>query len=433
MIMALMTPLYGTLCLLLVSAIVATIYRCGLDVAFTDPRLVLIIRIWTAIITTIFVAFLLKIKCDKYFAGLVYYNPQKRIIFFMVECSLIVNVFTATLLFRPDEESISLIIITLLIVSTNVIIFLTALFMLVGFDILEDSKIQSNCQVIENMYRSLLSEKAEVMMEIDCISGKILNYFLKGQKQDGLVGTTYEKVTQTIIEKLHGDDRLEYLNQINLDHLKHCLNNNIHSWSYEYRLRTDTDDYEWYNDHIRVDQDLDSIKAIIVTSNIQQQKNLMYNASVDDLTGIFNRKSTEELINSYINLNHNGVLFLIDIDNFKAINDTLGHTTGDKVLKDIAQKLTTIFRSTDIIGRLGGDEFIVFIKSDIDVHSKATQLCNSVISTYSDGRNDVTISASVGICMVTQELNTFNKLYEMADTMLYASKDQGKNTFNVAS
>ncbi|OOO00640.1 MAG: hypothetical protein ATN35_06310 [Epulopiscium sp. Nele67-Bin004] len=433
-IVALMVPLYGNLCLLLMSAFVSSITGSELHVAFADPILMLVIRILTVFFTAVFSVLLLKIEADKYFNNLIYQNPQKLIIFFVIECALIIKIFTVSLLFLPPDKGYSLIAIAFLMVMTNTVIFLTALFMLVGFDMIEDRKIQSNYKMIDGMYKSLLSENSEVMAEIDCISGKVLNYLFRGVRQDKLIGTTYEKVTQNVIEKqIHPDDKLEYLNQTSLEHIKLYLNTDVRSWSYEYRLKTDNGVYEWYHDRVMVDtdDDLNSITAVIVTTNIQNEKNLKYCASFDDLTGLYNRKSIDELITVHLKEDTTGALFIIDIDNFKAINDNLGHTVGDAVLKEVAQKLSLLFGTTDIVGRLGGDEFIAFMKTNNNVQTRAMLLCNSIKHTYSDGNCDVTISASVGICLATEDHDTFDKLYAEADKMLYVSKEQGKNTFNI--
>ncbi len=129
--------------------------------------------------------------------------------------------------------------------------------------------------------------------------------------------------------------------------------------------------------------------------------------------------------------------YIIDMDNFKAVNDNLGHAIGDKVLVDVANKLTLLFNEYDFIGRLGGDEFAVMLVipenmsnySSRLIELKAKSLCENLKETYSDDRADVTVSASIGIAIYEKDGRSFSELYRHADLALYQSKNNGKNQF----
>ena len=157
-------------------------------------------------------------------------------------------------------------------------------------------------------------------------------------------------------------------------------------------------------------------------------------SELDALTGLNHKIITQEKIVALLEQGYEGVMFMIDIDHFKIINDTLGHSIGDNVLTDIAFKLEQTFRSDDIIGRIGGDEFMVFcpnlIVGDL-IKMKAQSLLNSCQRVYKNGDLTVQVSISIGICNVDKECNTFTRLYEKVDSALYEAKRNGRNQFSI--
>ena len=155
---------------------------------------------------------------------------------------------------------------------------------------------------------------------------------------------------------------------------------------------------------------------------------LNFKASHDELTGAYNRAGFDLLLSSLDQAST--YLLMLDVDNFKAINDTYGHETGDKVLKKLVQVLKKNFRSDDYICRLGGDEFVVFM-----VHSDETQRklikrkleqIDQELSYAEDGLPPV--SVSVGIVHGSQANDTA-ALLSKGDEAMYKSKKQGKHTF----
>lgn len=154
-------------------------------------------------------------------------------------------------------------------------------------------------------------------------------------------------------------------------------------------------------------------------------------ARTDPLTGISNRTIAEQLI-GHVLFNQPGklhALLMLDVDNFKSINDTYGHACGDEALSYLAGKLTAFFRKGDIIGRFGGDEFCVFmvgIPSPELVAAKCAVFCRMLASEPADGL-PVPITVSVGAALSSQGENSFDKLYQKADQALYHAKRRGKN------
>lgn len=178
-------------------------------------------------------------------------------------------------------------------------------------------------------------------------------------------------------------------------------------------------------------------KFIDITRHKIQIDELSELAQKDQLTGLYNKKATESLIKETLKMRRmhddNCALLIIDIDNFKNINDTLGHLYGDAVLTQLAEHLKAMFRSEDVVGRVGGDEFFVFLKnyrSEKVLMEKAREICYLFHKTYSEKEDFVTISASIGIALCPEHGTVFNGLYKKADAALYDAKARGKNCFS---
>ena len=155
---------------------------------------------------------------------------------------------------------------------------------------------------------------------------------------------------------------------------------------------------------------------------------LNYQASHDELTGAYNRAGYDLLLSS---IDHEStIMMLIDVDNFKTINDTYGHETGDKVLIKVVQVLNSIFRDDDCICRIGGDEFVVFMvhSSRIQrplIETKIQQI-NVELENTDDGLPPISIS--VGI-VNGKDVKDAETMFEKTDAAMYESKKQGKHTY----
>ncbi len=164
---------------------------------------------------------------------------------------------------------------------------------------------------------------------------------------------------------------------------------------------------------------------------IQQTEKL---SQYDGLTGLYNKKTTEHRIRKQLSSQPQlecGALMIIDVDNFKSINDTFGHLYGDAVLTQLGSSLRSIFQKSDILGRIGGDEFFVFLRNyqSIEIIEKrASEVCSKFSQSYSQKGKTIDISASIGIA-TTDFSFEFESLYEYADMALYGTKSRGKNGF----
>ena len=159
-------------------------------------------------------------------------------------------------------------------------------------------------------------------------------------------------------------------------------------------------------------------------------------ATTDGMTGLFNHTATIEKIThslQYDNLK-SAALFIIDIDHFKSINDNLGHDMGDLVIKDLAKLLTRTFRQSDIVGRIGGDEFLVFFsefKNLQIVKEKAKILNQSFDKIYTKDTVVLPVSISIGVALYSETTNNYESLFKNADLALYSVKKSKKNNYSI--
>lgn len=156
----------------------------------------------------------------------------------------------------------------------------------------------------------------------------------------------------------------------------------------------------------------------------------------DALTGLWNRLYTEEKVNEILEGGAKGALLMIDMDNFKSVNDTYGHIAGDKVLKMLADTLRECSSEKDILCRLGGDEFVVFIQG-IDSKTRLSNYAESIISDVCAKMKEcefkANTSVSIGIAMGPEDGTGFLNLYYAADKALYHVKQNGKNSYHFFS
>lgn len=205
----------------------------------------------------------------------------------------------------------------------------------------------------------------------------------------------------------------------------------------EFRIRNAQGNYLW--NRIRATTQFDdagqAIKVVGVIIDIntekQERQELMDLAQRDTLTGLYNKgaikKLTEERMQGK-NSDRIQAMMIIDIDNFKWVNDKYGHLCGDSILSDVAQALRENFRSSDLIGRIGGDEFLVYlpeVSGEYVVKNKAEELLRR-FSQIRPMQEEAPISCSVGVALYTGEEGDYFQLYKRADQALYYRKKQGK-------
>jgi diguanylate cyclase (GGDEF)-like protein/PAS domain S-box-containing protein len=187
----------------------------------------------------------------------------------------------------------------------------------------------------------------------------------------------------------------------------------------------------------RTEEELRQAAAELTRSNTElrlSEDRLRYLAYHDPLTGLANRKQFYERLRQCLdkarNNNHLVALLFLDLDGFKQVNDTLGHDTGDQLLRVVAQRLTNDIRSSDIVSRLGGDEFTVILPG-IPQAEYAAQIAEKILESLSQvfvlEGHDVFVTVSIGIGIYPLDGEEEEALIKSADTAMYRAKQLGRN------
>ena len=176
-----------------------------------------------------------------------------------------------------------------------------------------------------------------------------------------------------------------------------------------------------------------------VTETIQYQTRINQLAKYDELTGLFNRsyflqQSKKAIAN--IGRNSKGALVFFDLDDFKRINDTLGHEAGDHILSTVATRLRGLLPKEAIICRYGGDEYALFLDVDLG-DENLRQLCQKILDVITEpieyNKQMLRFGASLGVAQYPQDGMTVDRLLKLADLALYDAKNNGKNSYRFFS
>ena len=244
---------------------------------------------------------------------------------------------------------------------------------------------------------------------------------------------------------VHPDDREEFNEFLNkmfwlkkFDKVEHRL------FSTKIRLKGKNDEsYLWTE--IRILTYFDKNEPVIAFGcicniNVTQlwQMELQHSAETDVLTGFYNKAATQKHIEEYLSKltprDLPPALIIIDADGFKAINDSFGHLFGDGVLSDMSLVIRSTFRQKDIIGRIGGDEFIVLLceMPSLEVLDKrCNELLKNLNRTYESNGNELPFSVSIGVALYPEHGTSYVDLFKRADRALYDSKSRGKNCYSI--
>ena len=178
-----------------------------------------------------------------------------------------------------------------------------------------------------------------------------------------------------------------------------------------------------------------------ITKLKQAEKEIENLVFYDPLTALPNRRLLQERLEHELKIARRyqraGILFFLDLDRFKHINDSLGHSVGDKLLIETADRLKTLLRDTDTAVRLGGDEFVILANAQDGIHSDiidqsrviAEKILNIISTAYLIDTHELYISASIGITLYTGLDETVEILLQRADTAMYQAKNAGRNTY----
>ncbi|MBO4375272.1 MAG: diguanylate cyclase [Lachnospiraceae bacterium] len=210
----------------------------------------------------------------------------------------------------------------------------------------------------------------------------------------------------------------------------------------EYRAKTEQGEIRWYRLNYASFEHRDTVVRVVGSEkDINEEKlrdeELKAKAGKDGMTGLLNKTTMESKVAKFIkNSNKESchAMLMVDTDNFKSVNDNLGHPFGDEVIRFVAGSIKDTFRESDFVGRMGGDEFMVLMKDTTPVITmeRAAELNRKIKRTFNERDISVGISASIGIAFFPEHGKDYDELYKAADGALYEAKEAGKNCFRVS-
>lgn len=194
-----------------------------------------------------------------------------------------------------------------------------------------------------------------------------------------------------------------------------------------------------YSSHVMIKQDTGECEMFCIDISLEEQKKareeLYRRASFDDLTGLPNRHLMETELSSRLDAaqrnTHSVAVVFIDLDNFKLINDTLGHHQGDKLLKAVSEAFRREIRGSDLLSRFGGDEFVLLLfdfEGPEGVHEILRRLIDSLDQGFILDGDYYPVTASFGVSLFPDNGTTATELMGNADAAMYLAKEKGKNS-----
>ncbi len=292
------------------------------------------------------------------------------------------------------------------------------------------AKVTNALQEIMAKYDILLHHMNVLVMEIDMDNNRIHNLHSPSSSFRYLQDAkTPDHALSLLAENsVHPEDR-GMLKDVLHSYIEIFLASGLKKSERRYRMQDDEGVYRYYNvTCYRIEEN--SRKVLGIWEEMPEQDE---SRERDYLTGLLNRESAQRFVEEHLAAgreNEVSALAIVDLDNFKNVNDTYGHLCGDEVLSQIAQNLSRLFRTTDVVARIGGDEFLVYMQN-IPAENVVMERCRQLIAGIHqlfDGRmREVGLSCSVGIAYTPLHGKTYEDLFRHADIALYQAKHLGKD------
>lgn len=216
-----------------------------------------------------------------------------------------------------------------------------------------------------------------------------------------------------------------------------------HTISTEFRCVNFSGEILWTNINATLMEDPETGNIVLFgyIRDIDKRKKaelaLLERAEKDGVTGLYNKSTIESMVRAAIREGRRKegqcALLVLDMDNFKQINDRYGHLHGDKLLGEMGRLVQAAFQSKSLAGRIGGDEFLLFLEevpNERWVFEQTDTLCKSLALSYETERDRVAVSASIGVAFAPRRQAEFEKLFSQADSGLYHAKKQGKGRYS---
>ncbi len=349
----------------------------------------------------------------------------------------IVSVMPFTYISQQQAAVSKIVTILLVIISVTIFSFIFAIYLLFRKNA-NVEKANERLTIANSQAQSLIFEYDIQKQSVD-FSGD--TQFIFGTDKTNF---SIDFIKTEFYKRIHEDDVKSIT-----EHLKNSILNKTSDFSSEFRYKTFSNEYIWLRmtGTLIKEKEGKAEKFIGTINNVNAQvlkeQELRSQAESDKLTGLLNKSAMEMHVKQYLDEEAEGntcALFIIDLDNFKKVNDTLGHLIGDMAILDTAKKLSLIFSEKDLIGRFGGDEFCILLRLNPQMDSKtkrkviqdkAKNICMLLKEDYFDEKNCIEVSSSIGIAVYPESGSTYEELFQNADTALYDVKTNGKNSFKI--
>ena len=286
-------------------------------------------------------------------------------------------------------------------------------------------------EATEQLYESIY----ELNLTKNCYVGKTTEDYFSNL---GAGGVPFDQGLRIIAEKQIKEEYrkgyIEMFSPKNAIREYEAGNNHL---SYDFLFTLDGSDYHWMRveTYLFYSEEDRSVHMFSYRKNIDQEKKKELMAQTDEMTGFLTKTATERLIEKQLveKKEEKYAFFICDIDNFKQVNDQFGHAFGDYCICSFTKAIREHFRKDDILGRIGGDEFVVFIpySSESWLEEKAAELSKALEMVCTKEQSSCQVSASIGISISSQAGSRFDQLYQSADAALYQTKKNGKNGFTI--
>lgn len=301
----------------------------------------------------------------------------------------------------------------------------------------------------ESFYKAILSDTvAYAELDVESRQLKSAGGLWKSDLEKCIErGEVFDQIMDFHKGRVLAEDYEVYREQCTLKAIKDMYHEGIAAKKFSLRYLIDGE-MRWVEMviHVFQEQVLENMYALILLKDIDSEKKRelaqAVAASRDPLTNLYNRRFFAYHMKRYmqsVDVTQNldirpphGALLMLDLDDFKSVNDKYGHLKGDAVLKRLARVLESTFRKRDIIGRLGGDEFVVFLKG-IDSKKLVSRRIEHLLETLRDPSYEpdgLPFSCSVGITFVNGAGFSYDESLKQADAALYESKRKGKATYS---
>ncbi|WP_124951392.1 putative bifunctional diguanylate cyclase/phosphodiesterase [Sulfuriferula thiophila] len=234
-----------------------------------------------------------------------------------------------------------------------------------------------------------------------------------------------------------------YVNQSRRDEFVRLMYESGNVRNFESQVYRQDGSIIWISENARAVKDVNDVvlfyegTVVDITERKQHEEELQYQASHDILTGLPNRMLLMDRIERAVSRakreTQKVAVVFVDLDNFKLINDSLGHHVGDRLLLEMASRLSSCIRNQDTVARLGGDEFVLVLTEQLDepgVTHIIRRLLEMIAQPWTDESHEYSLSCSIGISCYPCDGDSADILLQCADIAMYEAKDAGKNTFH---